>query len=62
MNLSYIYVMYVCAPHSCSCHRNQKRVLDPLKLESFVNPMWMLGTKPGSSARAVVPLTTEPSL
>ena len=46
-------------------HGDQKRVLDPLELEFQVVVsclMWVLGTKPRSSARAANTLTAEPSL
>jgi hypothetical protein len=45
----------VCA-HECSTHRGPKRMSDPLKLELKVAMrrfIWVLGTEPGSSGRAV---------
>lgn len=45
----------VCAQHVCSAHGVLKRSSDLLELEvSWLwAPMWVLGTEPGSSARAV---------
>ena len=39
----------------CSGHRSQKKISEPLELELQVvvsHPVWVLGTKLGSSARA----------
>lgn len=48
-------------PHA---QKDQISVLDPLQLELqvVVTSMWMLGINPGSSERAVMLLTFEPSL
>lgn len=47
--------MYICVPSECLvlC-RGQKQVMDTLKLglQMIMNHRWVLGTEPGSTARA----------
>lgn len=48
--------VYIC---ECSAHGEQKRTFDPVELELQVvvsHPMWVLGTRLGSSSRAVCAL------
>ena len=52
--------MFVCVPLCVpDVHRDQKRALDSLELElqMVVTTMWVLGTEPRSSTRAVSALT-----
>ena len=58
MNLFYVHpcfvCMYVCVPCACGISRFWKKVLGPLEqdLLTALSSMGVLGTKPGSSARA----------
>lgn len=54
----------MCTMCESGARGGQKRGSDALELElqTVVNTMWVLGTKPLSSASTAVLLTTEPSL
>lgn len=51
-------VCVMCVLHMCVAYGDQKRTSGPLKLELQVfmsHPVWVLGTKPWSDARAISP-------
>lgn len=56
-----VYMYIVCVP---GAHRSQKRASDSpaVELQAVLRASWLPGSKPRSSARASVFLTTKPTL
>lgn len=51
----YFTYMYVCTTYMHGTYRGQKKVLDALELvRGSCELLWILGTEPGSSGRAVI--------